>query len=158
MTILTLHKIRLHHPLFSKVSANSFKYILETTTLQKYKPGQYLYQKGQPVKDVVYFIMYGTFFLTNGPRCKFGIMMCAGHTLGEESLLSQQAERTECCRANDHACVLVCGLQPLQNMRVQKHVQGGCSNFLKDYAMMMYVLESHFVQKEEWRRDAELKH
>ena len=57
----TLHRIRLHHPLFSKLSINGFKFIVENSYLFKVKAGQYIYKQGMPVAPNLYFILFGSF-------------------------------------------------------------------------------------------------
>jgi hypothetical protein len=37
-------------------------------------------------------------------------------------------------------------------MREQRHKVGGGSDMLKDYAVLSYILESHLIQKNEWRQ------
>ena len=41
---VTLHKIRLHHPLFSQMSMNGFKYMVENSYIYKLVPGQSIYR------------------------------------------------------------------------------------------------------------------
>jgi len=36
-------------------------------------------------------------------------------------------------------------------MKMQRHVGAGGGNLSKDYGVLIYILESHFVQKNKWR-------
>ena len=58
---LTLQKIRLHHPLFSKLSINAFKYMMENSFMFKLKAGQYVYRQGIAAAPNLYFIVYGNY-------------------------------------------------------------------------------------------------
>ena len=78
--------------------------------------------------------------------------MCVGHTLGEETLLSPQtAQRHESIVANDYACVLQLNIQTFELMRAQRHVGAGGASLTKDWQLLVHILESHFVQKNQWR-------
>lgn len=86
--------------------------------------------------------------------------MCIGHTLGEEILFGHGAgenntiRRSESAHANAHSCVLQLNVKDFNLMRVERHLNGGAGNMLKDYAVLMYILESHFVKKKDWRESA----
>jgi hypothetical protein len=86
--------------------------------------------------------------------------MCIGHTLGEEILFGQGAgenntiKRSESVYANGNSCVLQLNIKDFNIMRVERHLNGGAGNMLKDYAILMYILESHFVKKKDWREAA----
>lgn len=36
-------------------------------------------------------------------------------------------------------------------MKMQKHVGAGGSSLLKDYQTLNFILESHYLQKNDWR-------
>ena len=37
---------------------------------------------------------------------------------------------------------------------MQRHVGAGGGNLSKDFATLMYILESHYIQKNQWRVNA----
>jgi len=58
---LALKNIRLRHPLFQKISAKAFSFIVEQSCLYKLKTGQFIYREGIEAAPNIYFIMYGQF-------------------------------------------------------------------------------------------------
>ena len=72
--------------------------------------------------------------------------MCIGHTLGEEILFGAPGlRRTESVVAMDHSCVLQVNVKTFGYMRMQKHVVAGGGTLFKDYATLLYILESHYI-------------
>jgi len=39
-------------------------------------------------------------------------------------------------------------------MRQQKHIKAGGASLFTDYATLLLILESHYIQKNEWRGKA----
>ena len=148
---LTLHKIRLHHSLFSRLSTNGYKYIVVNAFIFKLQPGQFIYKEQSQAAPNLYFILYGAFQCKSQYTGSFGSIMCVGHTLGEESLFNQVETRIESVVAIEESCVLQLNLKTFLLMRMQRHVGAGGGNLSKDFQQLMYILESHFAQKNQWR-------
>lgn len=113
--------------------------------------------------------MYGSFICQTNKNGKFGSIMCIGHTLGEEILSSDATEnyphinsnndnhpsnsikRSESVISNDYCCILRLNINHFNVMRIQRHIVAGGGDMLNDFAVLMYIFESHLVQKNNWR-------
>ena len=112
--------------------------------------------------------MYGSFICLTNKSGKFGSIMCIGHTLGEEILSSDSTvnyphierpndqplsyvKRSESVVSNDYSCVLQLNINHFNVMRIQRHIVAGGGDMLNDFAVLMYIFESHLVQKNNWR-------
>jgi hypothetical protein len=47
--------------------------------------------------------------------------------------------------------VLQINVKTLALMRMQKHISAGGGTFVKDYQTLNFILESHYLQKNDWR-------
>ena len=82
--------------------------------------------------------------------------MCVGHTLGEEIVFRAKPmeRRTESIQAKQPSCVLQVSIkiyEKLQWLRDRMQPNGVA---YKDYVILKYILENHFIQKNEWREQA----
>ena len=78
--------------------------------------------------------------------------MCVGHTLGEEVLFGPAGEvRTESVVAKENSCVLQVNIQVFAQLKYERLPGAGKDTLEKDYLVLLYILENHFVQKNEWR-------
>ena len=86
--------------------------------------------------------------------------MAVGHTLGEEVLYSPDRKRgmvrTESVFSQDNSCVLQISLKTFTMMRSQKQLGASSKSLLKDYHTLNFILESHYLQKNDWRACAGL--
>ena len=149
---LTLNNIRLRHPLFAKMSVPAFKFIMENSFLYKLRAGQYIYRETLKPAPNLYFIMYGQFQCMKTRKGPFGALMCVGHTLGEEILFGQRGQvRQESVYAKENSCVLQTHVQILQHLKNERLAGASKETLNKDYLVLLYILENHFLQKKEWR-------
>ena len=124
--------------------------------MYKLKPGQFIYREGIIAAKNIYVIMYGSFQCQTKAVGIFGSMMCIGHTLGEEIIFSKKKKpdyapptRTESVSAKSFSCVLQIPLRAFQDLRLLRERTGGAN--AKDFIILKYILENHYVKKNEWR-------
>lgn len=89
----------------------------------------------------------------------FGSIMCVGHTLGEETVFGSNSGdgsgdlslRSESVVCSDYACVMQIDVKKLYAMNIPRRVASCGCYCPKDYQSLIYILECHFQQKNEWR-------
>ena len=149
---LALNNIRLRHPLFAKLSTPAFKFIMENSLLYKLRAGQFIYRESVRPAPNLYFIMYGSFQCRKTATGPFGALMCVGHTLGEEILFGPASDvRTESVVAKENACVLQVNVQNFARMKSVQIAGASKDTLQRDYLVLLYILENHYIQKNEWR-------
>ena len=132
----TLLKIRLRHPLFQRISANGFKYLVENSYIYKLKPGQYVYKEGHPANTKIYFILYGSLVMQSSEGGPFGSRMCVGHTISEEVIFgfpNQISVWPDSVLADEPSCVLQVSIQTFELMCLKRHVGAGGSSLTPDF-------------------------
>ena len=152
---MTLNKLRLRHPLFSRITPQAFKILMENSFLNKVQAGSAVYREGQHQKNTVKVIMFGQFQCQSIRRGKFGARMCVGHTLGEECLFQDESSlRKETVIALQNSCLLqiskevICGLKNCKDSKLTGQTLS------KDFLLIRYILQNHYEQKSQWREEA----
>ena len=91
--------------------------------------------------------------------------MCIGHTLGEEIIFRQKQDksktivagvRTESVTAKVPSCVLQISMRIFLQLRRLKDRSQIDGTALKDFVILKYILDNHYVQKNQWRTEAGL--
>ena len=94
--------------------------------------------------------------------------MCIGHTLGEEIIFRKQDKavkaiasnkntnhaRTESVIAKTPSCVLQVSTRNFMQLRRLKDRTQIDGTAFKDFVILKYILDNHFVQKNQWRAEA----
>ena len=128
---------------------------MENSFIFKMKPGQFVYKQDAEVTPNIFFVLFGSFVCSKQQIGDFGSIMCVGHTFGEEILFSGDKDylkRKESIVCKDQACVLQITASTLFAMQNPGRVAlGGGHNHLNDFESIIYILECHFAQKNEWR-------
>ena len=90
--------------------------------------------------------------------------MCIGHTLGEEIIFRQKQDksktiagvRTESVAAKVPSCVLQISMRIFLQLRRLKDRSSIDGTAFKDFVILKYILDNHYVQKNQWRTEAGL--
>ena len=114
---LSSAKIKCNHIIFTKISKNSFSYLLKTTSALVFRnKNELLYTAKVALNKVFYIVIYGSFSLAtkNG---SFGDACVNGFTIGEEVLFEPtMTKRMELVRATQPSCCLRIDLEKFRNM------------------------------------------
>ncbi|CDW77034.1 UNKNOWN [Stylonychia lemnae] len=153
---LTIRNLRLKHPIFRQISISAFNYIIENSFLFKLRPNQGAYKEGLKAMKNIYFVLYGQFNLRSTKRGIIGESIALGQTLGEEIIFqeTQPVVRKESCISDEDAGLLQMNVDDLHAMNNYRQKKGGGISMIKDYQVLLDILEQNYQEKSELRKQA----
>eukprot|EP00347_Sterkiella_histriomuscorum_P016991 403351078 len=142
--ILKLHQ---NHPLFSKLSPQSTRILLQFGQIITLVPNQILYKQGSVGKKI-YFVFYGQLcYQLNNINLEQSSSVCfgIGSVVGEEWLFNQKnfKVRNENCYAKVNTCVLELTQRQFESLKEFMN-----ENLLKkDLVLLESIIKRNYIQK-----------
>ena len=115
----TRQKIKCNHIIFTKLSKQTFSYLMRTSASLVFRDkNALLYMDNIAVSKVFFIVLYGSFTLMNkNGKEPFGELCTNGFTIGEEVLFEPTlTNRFEIAKATQPSCCLRIDLEKFRNM------------------------------------------